>query len=62
MKSSKLIKLLEDDGWVQVRHNGTSHVKLKKEGVEKIISISHPEKDLSKHQLSQARRISGLNF
>ncbi len=62
MQSSTLIKLLEADGWVQVRHNGTSHVKLKKEGIDKLISISHPEKDVSRLQLSKARRISGLKL
>jgi len=62
MKSSKLIKLLKDDGWVVVRSSASSHHILKKEGVDSLISISHPEKDVSRLQLTQARRISGLNL
>lgn len=62
MNSSELIKLLEEDGWQVVRHNGTSHVILKKDGINELISLSHPKKDVSKLQLSKAKRISGLNF
>lgn len=62
MKSSELIKLLEEDGWVVVRHNGTSHVILKKDGINELISLSHPRKDVSKLQLKKAKRISGLAF
>lgn len=62
MKSSELIKLLEADGWKVVRHDGTSHVILKKEGVNDLISLSHPRRDVSRFQLSKAKRISGLNF
>ncbi|WP_367109851.1 type II toxin-antitoxin system HicA family toxin [uncultured Psychrobacter sp.] len=61
MKSSKLIKLLQDDGWVVDRIKGSHHI-LRKEGIDSIISISHPEKDVSRHQLAQARRISGLKL
>ncbi|WP_201549479.1 MULTISPECIES: type II toxin-antitoxin system HicA family toxin [unclassified Psychrobacter] len=62
MKSSTLIKLLEEDGWKVIRKKGTSHHILKKEGIDKIISISHPEKDVSRLQLTKARRISGLKL
>lgn len=62
MKSSDLIKLLEADGWKVVRHDGTSHVILKKEGIDDLISLSHPRRDVSRFQLSKAKRISGLNF
>lgn len=62
MKSSKLIKLLKDDGWVVIRSSASSHHVLKKDGINKLISISHPEKDVSRLQLTQARRISGLNL
>lgn len=62
MKSSELIKLLEADGWRVVRHDGTSHVILKKDGVNELIALSHPRKDVSRLQLSKAKRISGLKF
>ena len=61
MKSGELIKLLKEDGWIVDRVKGSHHI-LRKEGVDSIISISHPEKDVSRHQLAQARRISGLKI
>lgn len=61
MKSSELIKLLEADGWVLVRIVG-SHHHFKKDGVPQLITISHPEKDVSRHQLADVKRKSGLQF
>lgn len=61
MKSGELIKLLKEDGWIVDRVKGSHHI-LRKGGVDSIISISHPEKDVSRHQLAQARRISGLKL
>ncbi len=61
MKSGELIKLLKEDGWIVDRVKGSHHI-LRKEGVDSIISISHPEKDVSRHQLAQAKRISGLKL
>ena len=61
MKSGELIKFLKEDGWIVDRVKGSHHI-LRKEGVDSIISISHPEKDVSRHQLAQARRISGLKL
>ena len=61
MKSSELIKLLEEDGWVIKRIKG-SHHQLRKEGVPFVITISHPTKDLSKHQINDAKKKSGLDF
>lgn len=61
MKSGELIKLLKEDGWIVDRVKGSHHI-LRKEGVDSIISVSHPEKDVSRHQLAQARRISGLKL
>ena len=61
MKSGELIKLLKEDGWIVDRIKGSHHI-LRKEGVDSIISISHPEKDVSRHQLAQVRLISGLKL
>lgn len=61
MKSSELIAIIEADGWKLVRVKG-SHHQFKKEGVERLITISHPEKDVSRHQVADARRISRLKF
>lgn len=62
MKSGELIKLLQADGWQVIRHDGTSYVILKKDGVNELISLSHPRKDVSKLQLSKVKRLSGLKF
>lgn len=61
MKSSDLIKLIEAADWKLVRVKG-SHHQFRKDGVPYVITISHPEKDVSKHQLADAKRKSGLNF
>ena len=61
MKSSDLIKLIEKDGWELMRVKG-SHHQFRKDGVPYVITISHPEKDVSKHQVADAKRKSGLNF
>lgn len=61
MKSKQLIKLLEADGWQLIRVNGSHHI-FKKDGVDELISISHPEKDVSRLQMSKAKRVSGLDI
>lgn len=61
MKSSELIAMIEADGWKRFRIRG-SHHQFKKDGVASLITISHPEKDLSRHQVMDARRKSGLKF
>ncbi|OSI24651.1 type II toxin-antitoxin system HicA family toxin [Neisseria dumasiana] len=61
MKSSELIAIIEADGWKLVRVKG-SHHQFKKEGVNHLITISHPEKDVSRHQVADAKRKSGLKF
>ncbi len=43
--SRKLLKMLEDDGWVVQRINGSHHT-LKKRGVRHPIVLVHPRKDL----------------
>lgn len=61
MQSRELIALIEEDGWKLVRTKG-SHHQFKKEGVPWLITISHPEKQVSRHQVADARRKSGLKF
>lgn len=61
MQSRELIALIEADGWKLVRTKG-SHHQLKKEGVPWLITVSHPEKQVSRHQVADARRKSGLKF
>ena len=61
MSSAELIKTLIAAGWVKQRQDG-SHVTLSKPGVEKIITIPHPRKDVSKGVVRQAQKISGLKL
>ncbi|MBR2250859.1 MAG: type II toxin-antitoxin system HicA family toxin [Neisseriaceae bacterium] len=61
MTSKELIKLLEQDGWKVMRIKG-SHHQLRKDGVPFVITLSHPEKQVSKHQVADAKRKSGLKF
>lgn len=61
MQSRELIALIEADGWVLVRTKG-SHHQFKKEGVPWLITVSHPEKEVSRHQVADAKRKSGLSF
>lgn len=59
MQSKELIALLEADGWQLKRIKG-SHHQFRKEGVPWVITVSHPEKEVSKHQLADAKRKAGL--
>ncbi len=61
MESRKIIKLLKQNGWVESSYNG-DHLTLKKEGVDKLITITHPRKDVSKGLLATIRKISGLKL
>ncbi|MGF6149019.1 YcfA-like protein [Kingella potus] len=61
MKSRELIAILEAGGWQLVRVKG-SHHQFKKDGVPHLITISHPEKDVSLGQLKDAKKKSGLDF
>ncbi|WP_297610919.1 type II toxin-antitoxin system HicA family toxin [uncultured Sutterella sp.] len=59
MTSAEMIKLLERLGWKVVRQSG-SHIQLKKDGVEKLITIPHPRKDLKKGLVEDAKKIAGI--
>lgn len=45
--SRKLLRMLQDNGWVVERIRGDHH-NLKKEGVQELITLPHPKKDLPK--------------
>ncbi|WP_145558601.1 type II toxin-antitoxin system HicA family toxin [Yersinia mollaretii] len=64
MESGDLIKRLQNIGW-QVRGgkktNSGSHITMCKPGVQKIITLPHPRKDVSKGIRRQAMRTAGLN-
>ena len=46
-ESRRIIGRLKKEGWEQVSQKG-SHVTLKREGVEHLITVPHPRKDLPK--------------
>jgi predicted RNA binding protein YcfA (HicA-like mRNA interferase family) len=43
--SQKIVSRLKKEGWVEVSRKG-SHTTFKKDGVEHLITIPHPRKDL----------------
>ena len=59
MKSRKLMRLVEDDGWILKRIKGSHHHYTHpiKEG---IVTIPHPKKDLPKGTVSSIFRQAGL--
>lgn len=44
-ESAKIISRLTKEGWEEVSQKG-SHVTFKKEGVDHLITVPHPRKDL----------------
>ncbi len=62
LKPEKVIKAFERDNWVKVKSKkGSSHVILKKEGYEKIISIPvHKGKDIKIELLKAELKKAGL--
>lgn len=59
MSSKALIKLLEQNGWVLVRKTGSHHT-FKKEGIEHLITVPHPRKDVPKGLLKAILKQAGL--
>ncbi|HBT4785545.1 TPA: type II toxin-antitoxin system HicA family toxin [Klebsiella variicola subsp. variicola] len=52
MKSSELIKLLEDNGWILERIKGSHHQFTHPE-FSVVITVPHPRKDVKKGTLNQ---------
>ena len=59
MDSKALIRMLEANGWKEVRVVG-SHHHFKKAGVAEFISVLHPKKDLPIGTLNQILKIAGF--
>ena len=59
MKSSDLIKLLEQEGWVHSRTNG-SHHNFKHPDRSNLITVPHPEKDLPKGTSRKILKQAGI--
>lgn len=59
MSSAQMIKILEELGWTLDRQKG-SHRTYKHAQNPKIITIPHPERDLSPGLLRTIKRIAGI--
>ncbi|WP_335966678.1 type II toxin-antitoxin system HicA family toxin [Galbibacter sp. PAP.153] len=59
MKSSSLIKMVEDDGWYLVRTKG-SHHHFKHQIKKGIVTIPHPKKDVPKGTVNSILKQAGL--
>lgn len=59
MKSSELIKQLEDNGWQLMRVKG-SHHSFKHPDNPNVVTVPHPTKDIKPGTLRQLLRKAGL--
>jgi len=59
MNSSKLIQMLEDDGWQLVRVKG-SHHHFKHPTKPGLVTVPHPKKDLPNGTVNSIKKQAGL--
>ncbi|MBE5898702.1 MAG: addiction module toxin, HicA family [Lachnospiraceae bacterium] len=59
--SREVLKALLDDGWYEVRVNG-SHHQYKHKTKKGRVTIKHPDKDIPPKTLSSIERQSGIKF
>jgi predicted RNA binding protein YcfA (HicA-like mRNA interferase family) len=59
MNSSKLIRMLEEDGWYLVRVTG-SHHHFKHPRKQGLVTVPHPKKDLPTGTTSSILKAAGL--
>lgn len=59
MKSLELIKIIEADGWYEVRVRG-SHHHFKHPTKEGLVTVPHPKKDLPKSTVKSILKQAGL--
>ncbi|CAM9399802.1 MULTISPECIES: type II toxin-antitoxin system HicA family toxin [Acinetobacter] len=59
MKSLELIKIIEADGWYEVRVRG-SHHHFKHPTKEGLVTVPHPKKDLPKGTVKSILKQAGL--
>ncbi|HSD36071.1 MAG TPA: type II toxin-antitoxin system HicA family toxin [Rhodocyclaceae bacterium] len=59
MKSGELIRMLEEDGWKQVRTKG-SHHHFKHPNKPNLVTVPHPKKDLPVGTINSILRDAGL--
>lgn len=59
MQSAQLIRMLEDDGWKNVRTNG-SHHHFKHPTKPGLVTVPHPKKDLPIGTVNSILKQAGL--
>jgi predicted RNA binding protein YcfA (HicA-like mRNA interferase family) len=59
MNSTRLIRMLEDDGWRQIRVNG-SHHHFKHPMKKGLVTVPHPKKDLPIGTVNSILKQAGL--
>lgn len=59
--SKDVIKMLMDDGWYEVRCNG-SHHQFKHSLKKGTVTVKDPDKDIPRRTLDSIERQSGLKF
>ncbi|SAK41249.1 YcfA-like protein [Caballeronia glebae] len=59
MNSSKLIRMLEDDGWNEIRVTG-SHHHFKHSTKKGLVTVPHPKKDLPIGTVKSILKAAGL--
>lgn len=59
MESSKLIRMLKEDGWYEVRVTG-SHHHFRHPEKRGLVTVPHPKKDLPIGTTSSILKIAGL--
>ena len=59
--SREVIKALLDDGWYEVRCQG-SHHQFKHPQKKGTVTVKHPDKDIPRRTLDSIERQSGLKF
>ena len=59
--SREVIKALTDDGWFEVRSQG-SHHQFKHPVKKGTVTVKHPDKDIPRKTLDSIERQSGLKF
>ncbi|SIO57752.1 type II toxin-antitoxin system HicA family toxin [Paraburkholderia phenazinium] len=60
MNSSKLIRVLEEDGWYEVRVTG-SHHHFKHAEKKGLVTVPHPKKDLPIGTVKSILKSAGLD-
>ena len=61
MSGKEVCRIIEKDGWIYVRQNGTSHKIYKKQGVRKLVTVPM-HGTVSTGVLCNIEKITGLSL